>query len=382
VKPFLRLMGLVQLLLAARVFTRMARTRDGQRIERTQSPAEPASGVSVIVPVLDEFSRVGPCLESVRNQGSSVREILVVDGGSVDGTPDLVRAYAQLDPRIKLVDASPVPEGVNGKAYGLMFGSRASEPETDWLLTVDADVRLQPGAVDAVVHHAVNADLHVLSVATEQRVKGALLGLLHPSMLTTLVFRFGIPGHALTRVAEVQANGQCFLIRRELLQRSGGFERLLGTVAEDVTLARTIAAMGEPVGFFETDGLVEVEMHTDGLDAWRNWPRSLPLRDRFATWQSDLGLLEVLLVQAAPPVFLLAGLLQGGVREPFAQLQLGLLLARLGVLAGTARAYRSRPWSYWLSPLADLPVTIEIIRRSRQSSHVWRGRTLFPGDTP
>lgn len=380
-KPILWMIAALQLILSARVFRRMARTRGGQRIERLQPGGIPSGHVSVIVPVLDEVFRLGPCLEGLRRQGCVVREIAVVDGGSIDGTQALVRASARRDSRISLVDAAPVPAGVNGKAYGLAIGSQAVAPDSDWLLTIDADVRLEQDAIAAILHHAQRNNLEALSVATQQRIRGPLIGLLHPAMLTTLVYRFGIPGHAVSRPAEVQANGQCFLVKRELLERAGGFEGVLGTIAEDVTLARTIAELGEPVGFFESSGLVQVEMHADGRDAWRNWPRSLPLRDRHAARRSDLGLAEVLLVQAAPPYLLLAAVRAGGVRNPIAQLQLGLIVARLGVLAGTARAYKSRPWTYWISPFADLPVTLEIIRRSRQKVHVWRGRELIPGDS-
>ncbi len=371
----------IQLVLAARVFGRMARTMGGQRIEPSEVGELDVEPVSVIVPVLDETLRLGPCLEGLAQQGGSVREIVVVDGGSIDGTQELVRASARRDARIRLVDAAPVPDGLNGKAYGLTIGAEAAAPESPWILTVDADVRLQLGAVEAVVQHAKRRNLKALSVATTQRINGRLLGLLHPAMLTTLVYRFGIPGHVYSTAAGVQANGQCFLIRRDLLERAGGFESVQASIAEDVTLARRIVELGEPIGFFEGGGLVEVEMHANGLDAWRNWPRSLPLRDRYATWQSDLGLTETLLVQAAPPYLLAAALRHGGLRSPVTQLELGLVIARLGVLGGTARAYRSRPWTYWLSPLADLPVTLEIIRRSRQRTHTWRGRTLTAGDS-
>ncbi len=300
----------------------MARTRGGEQIER-QTPSEVTSvSTTVLVPVLNEIDRLGPCLDGLRLQGREVREIVVIDGGSTDGTQDMVRERALGDARIRLVDAAPVPSGVNGKAYGLMIGSKAASEDANWLLIVDADVRLRPGAVSAIVRHAERAGLKSLSVATTQRVQGALLGWLHPSMLTTLVYRFGIPGRAIDRVGEVQANGQCFLVQRALLERAGGFETVLGSIAEDVTLARSFVALGEPVGFFESNGLVEVEMYADGRDAWRNWPRSLPLRDSHTTWQSDVGLAEVLLVQAAPPLLFLASVKMSGMRSPVAQLEL------------------------------------------------------------
>jgi dolichol-phosphate mannosyltransferase len=56
-----------------------------------------------------------------------------------------------------------------------------------------------------------------------------------------------------------------------------------------------------------------------------------------------------------------------------------LVLVRLGVLGGTARAYAWRPWTYWLSPLADLPVAVQLWRNALQRTHVWRGRILVRG---
>ena len=53
-------------------------------------------------------------------------------------------------------------------------------------------------------------------------LSGTAEGIVHPALLTTLVYRFGIPGHVTRRVAEVQANGQCALYRCEPLECSGG----------------------------------------------------------------------------------------------------------------------------------------------------------------
>ena len=379
-KILVRLFALVQSVLAIRVFARMARTANGTRIERFGVARPPRGLATVIVPVLNEAARIGPCLTSLTSQDDTVHEILVVDGGSTDGTVAFLRDAARRDQRIRIIETGAIPPGVNGKAFGLMRGVEEVTPRATWILTVDADVRLTPEAVAAIVDFAEHHRLRAMSVASSQSVRGGWLGLLHPAMLTTLVYRFGIPGHATRRVDEVQANGQCFLVERELLEQAGGFESVLGSICEDVTLARRIASAGEPVGFYEADHLVRVEMHANAWDAWRNWPRSLPMRDRYSGWRSGLGLIEVLLVQAAPIWLLLGGFVSRKRANPVVKLQVALVLGRLGVLKGTARAYPNRPWTYWLSPLADLPVALEIIRRSRQRSHRWRGRSIVDGE--
>ena len=58
------------------------------------------------------------------------------------------------------------------------------------------------------------------------------------------------------------------------------------------------------------------------------------------------------------------------------RLNVGLFAMRLGILVGTRRAYVSRPWTYWLSPLLDLPVALTLIWSAMQRDHTWRGRPV------
>jgi dolichol-phosphate mannosyltransferase len=340
----------------------------------------PGERVTVIVPVLNERARLGPCLEGLITQPSEVIEVLVVDGGSRDGTEEVVASYERRDGRVRLLDAPPLPEGANGKAHGLQAGLDRADPAAGWILTIDADVRPAPALARSLLAQARRTGVAALSVATRQRLSGAAEGVLHPAMLTTLVYRFGIPGHATRRVASVQANGQCCLIQRHPLERCGGFALARTSVCEDVTVARALAANGYAVGFYESDGLVDVTMYEGWRDAWRNWPRSLSMRDRYAGVVGWVGLAEVVLAQALPlPLTLLLARRAPRSRLPRA-VNTALLLVRLGVLVGTARAYLCPPWSYWLSPLTDLPVAAWLWSSALRRRHAWRGHVLIRDD--
>jgi dolichol-phosphate mannosyltransferase len=372
---FFAVLAVAQTLAGIRVILRLARTGRGERIGASDAPL-PGDRVTVLVPVLNERGRLGPCLVGLIAQPSEVAEILVVDGGSSDGTQDLVSTFAARDDRVRLVDATPIPTGWNGKAHGLQVGLDRADSCSAWILTVDADVRLEPVLVRSLLSHAIRTEVAATSIATTQRLSGVAEGIVHPALLTTLVYRFGIPGHTTGRVATVQANGQCALYRREPLERSGGFATARASVCEDVTTARALATNGYAVGFHESDGLASVEMYASWRDAWTNWTRSLPLRDRYAGRPGWLGLMEVTLAQALPlPLLLMLRRSVPGSR--FALAINGLLaVVRLGVLGGTARAYSWRPWTYWLSPLADLPVAVQLWRNALRRKHTWRGRIL------
>jgi dolichol-phosphate mannosyltransferase len=357
----------------------MLRTGAGDRIVPVERPALPSSA-SVVVPVLNERARLGPCLEGLLEQGPWVKEIIVADGGSTDGTADIVARYGARDRRLRIVEAGPAPEGWNGKAWGLDAGLRASDPACEWVIFVDADVRPAPNLTASLLEHAArHQNMGAFSAAPRQRVSGDLDAMIHPALLATLVYRQGLPGSVATRPDEVQANGQCFVVRREALVRSKAIAASRSSRCEDLTIARILVADGLHVGFFEAGDLASVEMYANAEETWENWPRSLPLRDG-TTSNIDLGVqfAEVALVQALPLAIVAAGLAEGkdARSTPLFRVNAILLLLRLGVLTGMRRAYVAPPATYWLSPLVDLPALVRISGAALAPTAAWRGRPL------
>jgi len=203
----------LEALACVRVVLRLAGTAGGTPLGPAIDAA--AGTIAAIVPVLDEEARLGPCLAALAANRGSLEAIVVVDGGSTDGTCAVVRAAARHDPRLRLIEAGPPPSGWNGKAWNLECGLRALD--TDWIVTVDADVRMGPNLIAGAVARASRDGLAALSVATRQRLPDAGSALLHPALLTTLVYRAGLPNVATARPEEVQANGQVFVARRAAL---------------------------------------------------------------------------------------------------------------------------------------------------------------------
>ncbi len=366
----------LQAILGLRVLLRFMRTARGVRVKISTKP-QPEK-VSVLLPVLNESSRIAPCLAALAKLSNEVSEILVVDGGSTDGTQTLVTDYATQDHRVRLIDASPVPKEWTGKAWGLFQGLQHADPGSKWILCVDADVRVSPMLARSFLAHVKETGVLSFSVAARQRLSGRGEALLHPSLLATLVYRFGIPGRATRELDQVQANGQCFFAERALLLKSDAFQAAQRSLCEDITIARRIAECGEAVGFYEAEDLVEVTMYSSWRELWRNWPRSLPMRDQYFGVMQVIGLLEVLFVQALPlPLLILSVFL------PWAPWSLALnfclAVTRMGVTAGISRAYVERPWTFWFSPLFDLPAALRLIESALRRRHAWRGRVYLRG---
>lgn len=373
-KALLTVVALLEALAGARAALRMLATAGGTPLEPAAPP--PPGTIAVVVPVLNEERRLGGALAALARCGAEVGEIVVVDGGSSDGTRGVVAAASARDRRIRFVDAAPAPPGWNGKAWNLEVGARATG--APWIATIDADVRATARVLGDALARARAGGLAALSVATRQELPDRGAAVLHPAFLTTLVYRAGLPNAVARDLDEVQANGQLFLARRDALAAADAFRAARNSLCEDVTIARALAADGGRIGFYE--GAAVVRMHDSWRDCALNWPRSLTLRDgSLPPWRLALSLAELALAQALPIPTLLA-LIALRRRVPLSvtvtACVLALVAMRIGVLAGTRRAYVRPSPAYWLSPLADIPAVALLIASALRRTHRWRGRVL------
>lgn len=323
--------------------------------------APTADGITVVVPARDEAARIGPLLAAVVG-APGVAEVLVVDDGSTDGTAEVAAGAGA-----RVLTGAPLPEGWAGKAWALQQGIEAAH--NDRVITLDADTRPDPRLPRAAVARAIADGFDLLTVAGGFECPTAPLRWLHPAMLTTLVYRFGPPGRRRIAPDRMLANGQCMVLRRQRFLDLGGMASVAAHPVEDVALARHLAVAGARVGFLDGSSLLQVRMYESFADAWGGWGRSLALpgvepRHRQLT---DLGV--VALAQALPTLRLLTGRADA--------LDLVLLAARLGTLAGTFRSYDRRGVAYWLSPLADGPATVALAGGILRRRQTWRGR-VYP----
>ncbi len=338
--------------------------------------------VSVVVPTLNEAQRIGPCLAGLSRQSYAVREILVVDSCSQDGTPELVKAAQQKDPRYRLLSDHPLPADWVGRPWALQTGFLESAEASEWILGIDADTQPQPGLVASLLKAAAADNLDLVSLSPQFILKHPGEWWLQPALLVTLIYRFGAGGEVVQTPDRVLANGQCFLIRRSLLVKLGGYTGAKGSFCDDVTLARQAAAQGARVAFLDGANLLRVRMYEGMAETWQEWGRSLDLKDATKPGQTWADCWFLLTVQGLPLPLVLAGLWLHPWSLPLAidwGLNLFLLLLRLGVLSGIRTSYAPSAskgrWLFWLSPLADPLATLRIWLSASRRPTTWRGRT-------
>lgn len=101
-----------------------------------------AAPVSVLLPVRDGAEHLSECIASLRAQTDGDFEVVAVDDGSRDATQDLLRSWASVDPRVRVLTQEPA---------GLVVAlERArSHARGRWLARMDADDAALPGRLAA-----------------------------------------------------------------------------------------------------------------------------------------------------------------------------------------------------------------------------------------
>ncbi len=207
-------------------------------------PAPPRGGpspgrVSVVIAARNEEEDLPGCLDAFLAQDYPDLEILVVDGGSTDGTREVARARA---PRVTLLEEPPLPPGWVGKSWACSTG--AGRTSGAFLLFADADVRLDPSAVRRSVEWAEEERADLVSLAPRLEAVGPWERVVLPFMAQVILTYFRTPrvNHDGSRTA--MANGQYLLVRRTAYDAVGGHAAVRGAVLEDVRLAQEFRRQG------------------------------------------------------------------------------------------------------------------------------------------
>ncbi|MCP4664642.1 MAG: glycosyltransferase [bacterium] len=131
----------------------------------------PPEDVSVVIPTRNEADRIGASIAAIRTD-SKVKEILVVDGGSDDGTP---AAAAAGGARV-IEHAAPFDAG-GGRGGQILAGCR--QVTGDVVAIVHADTQVAPGSFSRILEMlARNPDVAGGAVGSVFDVRGAKLRIL------------------------------------------------------------------------------------------------------------------------------------------------------------------------------------------------------------
>ena len=192
--------------------------------------------ISFVIPALNEEHFIGPCLVSVQREIRRFcldAEIIVVDNGSTDATAKIAASF----PRVKVVC-----EPKRGLSAARHRGYLSSSGEL--IANLDADTHVPPGWAPKVlkwfqrekrlaclsgpyIYYDMSYPSRILSI-----VYYCFVALYH--LLSQYVFRNG-----------AVAQGGNFIVRRDMLDRIGGYNTDIVFYGEDTDIASRLATVGK-----------------------------------------------------------------------------------------------------------------------------------------
>lgn len=347
------------------------------RVLRTPTAAGDriAEAVSVLIPARNEAKNIGACVAAALNStGLHDLEVIVLDDGSTDQTPELAGQAAHDDPRFRLVRGQEaLPAGWLGKNWACH--RLAGVARGDVLVFIDADVVVAPDGIANSIALMRAAQLDVICPYPRQVAKGALARIVQPllqwSWLTLLPLG---PAETSPRSSLTAANGQLLIVDASRYARMGGHESVRGEVLEDIALVRNVKAGGGRGGVVDGTEIARCQMYEGSRDLIDGYSKSL--WSAFGTPAGSLGVVALLnLMYVAPTLAALTS-------RSTTTRAWGALGYAAGVAGRAVTAERTGgrivpdALAHPISILAFSALVAESWRRHRNGTIHWRGRPL------
>lgn len=277
--------------------------------QRAVRPDDPT--LTVLIAAHNEGDNIAACLDRLRQQNYTLHQIIVIDDRSRDTTAEIVAKMAAVDSRILLVSVKHLPDGWIGKTHALARG--AAHATGDYLLFVDSDVTLKPGAVAAIMEKVAQEKVDFLTLWPRLGLRSLADRILVPAAGWLLSFWAWTDaatvaaaaggnggGRPATPTDPIMGNGQFLLVRREAYHRIGGHDAVRAELAEDAMLA--------------------MNAHKAGLARWVGLGVGLYVASRNSTFsRCSNGLARVIIGSLVVPwkVLLSTQIVLGGCVTPF-----------------------------------------------------------------
>jgi glycosyltransferase involved in cell wall biosynthesis len=217
---------------------------NAQSIRIPRNGRDLSASVAVLLPVRNEAKNIVDLVASLKAQtGISDLEFYFLDDNSEDETLELLKREIAGDEKFSVSSGQPLPEGWLGKPWALE--QLRSKANADYIVNIDADVRLVPRAICAAINLLIDQKLDFVSPYPKQIAKSfgerMIQPLLQWSWLSTVPLRIAQKSG---RASLAVANGQFFAVRESSLAAVAGYSASKSAVLDDMELARTLLRNG------------------------------------------------------------------------------------------------------------------------------------------
>lgn len=197
--------------------------------------------VTVLVPAHNEERVIGNTVDAIMRSiyPKDKLEVIVINDSSTDRTGEVLKEKAKRYPNLKILEIKP-PLGAKGKANALNQGLKLASGE--FIVVYDADNTPERRAIINLVRYIIN-DPNLGAVVGKFRTRNRDRSILTRFInIETLSFQWLVQASRNYLWGLATIPGTNFIIRRELLEKIGGWE--INSLTEDTELTIRIYQSG------------------------------------------------------------------------------------------------------------------------------------------
>ena len=320
---------------------------------------------SILVPCRNEAENVTELVSSLGALDHPRYEVIFIDDNSTDNTGDLLSQAVRDRPTMKVISAPALPDAWMGKPWALSRGLDHAHHE--YIVTVDADVRLTPDALSAMDSVLQGTGSDFLSPYPLQRAETLTERLIQPLLqwtwMTTVPLRFAMRS---SRPSLAVANGQFLIVKKSALIAVGGFAAIQSSVLDDIDLARVLIHGGFRGGVCDGSKIASTRMYTSFAEIRAGYGKSMS-----TGFGGIFGSLALVLVMAVSGILPFIGSIAG---SPIATASLLMVIASRIISAISSRSLLIDALLHPISALFF--IYLLIYSNLFHSKIMWKGRSI------
>lgn len=208
-----------------------------RRILKTKSPApsqfysdKELPTITVAIPARNETQDMAACLESILANNYPKLEVLVLDDCSQDKTSEIIKGFAQRG--VRFVQGEEPRE--RWLAKNQAYDKLVDEANGDYVLFCGVDVRFGPDSLRAIMTAILNRKKSMLSILPIRSLGGPKVGVIQPMRYW---WELALPRRMFNKPPVLST---CWMVKREALERLGGFEAVSHAIIPEGYFAREL----------------------------------------------------------------------------------------------------------------------------------------------
>ena len=327
---------------------------------------EVKKAVTILAPMRNEAENVPEFIGALSAQmGAKNIKFIIINDGSTDKTTELLAMVIGGDARFTVIDSPAQRAGWLGKVSALQSGYEAASGE--YVITLDADVRLEPNAVMRAITQLEQLKLDFVSPYPRQIAQTfpekLIQPLLHWSWMSTIILRLA---EKYPRRSTAVGNGQFFVARKSALDAIGGFSSVGNQILDDIELARSLIGAGFKGVVTEGSGIASTRMYSSLDEIRQGYGKSL-WKAFGGPFGTVIAIVFIFITGVLPVILIFNGYLIGWF------IYLYIAFSR----EISAIRSRSNPLYAFLHPLSSALLIYLIIYSWRKRGTIqWKGRTV------